>query len=193
MTTLGVGQRLLLAKYLTEGLAAARKADMLPQAAAEMPPGTRMPVFFAGRQAGWASMPQPSKKAAYVSDEKALLAWAEIHYPEKVGTAEAVDITDDVLALVAEHLPGAIIRTRRPDPQWVSDVQVGLRDRGYYVSAKGEKLASVPGITVPEPDPPVPHVTLADDAEQVIGGAWQAGEIPVTDLLSLPAPNGTAA
>ena len=43
-----------------------------------------MPAMFGGQLAAWASMPEPSKKAAYVNDEKALLAWAKKNYPAKV-------------------------------------------------------------------------------------------------------------
>jgi hypothetical protein len=190
---LSVAQRLTLAKYLTDGLKNAREKDMLPQAAAEMPSGTRLPVFFDGKQAGWASMPQPSKKAAYVSDEKALLAWAEKHLPAKVGTEYGVRVTDEVLAVLRQHLPGAITETRKVDPQWLADVLGALRGGGSYVTREGERLTSVPGIEVPEPVPPVPHVDLVADAATVIGGAWQAGEIPFAELLALPAANGNGA
>ena len=183
-------QRLALVKYITERLAAVRKDDLVPQAGSEMPSGSRLPVFFAGRQAGWASMPQPSRKAAYVSDPAKLLAWARAQYPAKVITDRTVRVTDEVLAVLAEHLPGAIVETPLPDPQWVADLLGALKGGGSYLTHEGEKLTEVPGITVPESDPPAPRVELADAAGEIIGAAWRDGAIPLGDLLALPAPNG---
>ena len=60
-------------KFLTDRLAALRKEDLVPEAGQQMPPGARMPVMFAGRLAGWATMPKGSKTAA-VTDEAALRA-----------------------------------------------------------------------------------------------------------------------
>jgi hypothetical protein len=193
MSALSTPQRLVLVKFFTDGLAKLREDELLPSASGEMPAGSRMPVMFGGRLAGWATMPKPSKRAAFVSDEKKLLAWAEKQYPEKVATVETVDITDDVLALVAEHLPEAIIKARRVDPQWLSDVQGALKDHGHYITAKGEKLTEVPGITLPEPNPPSPRVNLEDDAQAVISAAWLAGEIPAAEFLALPAAESEAA
>ena len=62
-----------------------RADDLLPRATAEMPSGSRMPVMFGGKHAGWASMPEPSKKAAYVSDEKACWRWAREELPGQGG------------------------------------------------------------------------------------------------------------
>jgi len=186
VSALSLQQRLLLVKYLTERLAVVRKDDLLPQAAAEMPSGSRIPVMFAGQHAGWASMPQPTRKSAFVADGKALLAWAEKHHPGKVAGTETAIVTDEVLAVLREHLPGAIVRKRQVDPQWVADILAALKGGGYYVTADGEKLTEVPGVTVPESDPPSPRVELADGAGPVIGAAWQAGDIPVAELLALP-------
>ena len=152
-----------------------------------MPPGTRLPVMFGGKHAGWASMPKPSKKAAYVNDEKALLAWAEKNYPAKVENVTTVNVDDDLIAYLADHYPSALEDSRRVQPAWLSDIQGALKDKGLYVTLTGEKLTEVPGITVPDPDPPAPRVNLADDAQQIIGDAWRSGNIPVTDLLALPA------
>jgi hypothetical protein len=190
MNALTLPQRLLLVKFITDTLARVRKDDLVPLAGQEMPPGSRLPVMFGGRLAGWASMPQPSKRSPYVSDEKRLLAWAEQNHPAKVSTVETVEVTDDVLALVAEHFPDAIVKTRQVDSYWLSDIQGALKERGYYVTSDGEKLTEVPGITLPEPDPPAPRVNLEDDAAAIIGAAWLNGDIPAADLLALPAPDG---
>ena len=183
---LDLAQRLALAKFLTDALKRLRADELLPRATAEMPSGSRLPVMFAGQHAGWASMPQPSKKAAYVSDEKALLAWAEKNYPAKVENVTTVNVDDDLIAFLADHYPSALEEGRRVQPAWLSDIQGALKDKGFYVTLTGEKLTEVPGITVPDPDPPAPRVNLSDDAQRIIGDAWRSGNIPVTDLLALP-------
>src|ERR1700689_2403452 len=127
-----------------------------------MPSGSRLPVFFGGRQAGWAAMPQPSKKAAYVSDPAKLLAWARVNHPAKVVTERTVRVTDEVLAVLAEHLPGAIVETPQVEPQWLSALLAALKGGGSYLTHEGEKLTEVPGVTVPESDPPAPRVELGD-------------------------------
>jgi hypothetical protein len=185
-----LAQRLALAKFLTDLLKKLRADELLPRATAEMPSGSRLPVMFGGQHAGWASMPQPSKKAAYVSDEKALLAWAEKNHPAKVENVTTVNVDDDLIAFLADHYPSALEEGRQVQPAWLSDIKGALKDKGFYVTLTGEKLAEVPGITVPEPDPPAPRVDLSDDAQQIIGDAWRSGNIPVTDLLALPGGEG---
>lgn len=187
MTALTLPQRLALVKFWTERLAALRAEELLPLCDAEMPSGSRIPVMFGGRQAGWASMPQPSQGAAYVADARKLLAWAETNYPEKVGVAETVPVTDELLAHLREHLPSAIRTERQVDPQWVSDLTTSMKAPGYYVTLQGEKLTEVPGIVLPDAKPPVPRVDLDGfDAAGVIGAAWRDGDIPVAEFLALP-------
>jgi hypothetical protein len=190
MSALTLAQKLALAKFLVDALKKLREDDLVPQSAAEMPPGSRLPVMFGGKHAGWASMPQPSRKSAYVSDEKELLAWAEKNYPAKVETVTEVRVDDDLIAFLAEHYPSALEESKRVQPAWVSDIREALKDPGHYVTITGEKLTEVPGITVPEPDQPSPRVNLTDGAEQIIAEAWRAGDIPMTDLLALPAGGG---
>jgi hypothetical protein len=182
-------QRLALVKYLTDALKALRADDLLPQSAREMPSGARLPVWFGGRLAGWASMPQPSKKAAYVSDERKLLAWAEKNHPAKVQPVTEVAVDDDLLAFLAGHYPQALRTSRRVDPQWVSDICGALAGSGHYITAEGEKLTAdeIPGVTLPPADPPSPRVTLEDDAQAAIMAAWQSGDIDVAGMLALPA------
>jgi hypothetical protein len=185
--SLSLAQRLGLAKYLTDRLAEARKKELEPQAAAEMPSGTRLPVMFGGRLAGWVTMPEPSKRAAWVSDEDALLAWARRHYPEKVEPAVEVAVDDDLIAFLAEHYPQALREGERVQPAWLGDILSALRGGGKYVTGTGEILTGVPGITVPESDPPVPRVALDKQAAaEVIGAAWRAGLISADELLALP-------
>ena len=184
--------QLLLVKWLTDQMAAHRHDDLLPQSAAEMPAGSRIPVMFGGKLAGWASMPQPSKKSAYVSDGKALLAWAEKHYPAHVGDAVSVAVDDDLLAFLQDNYPQALRTERQVDPQWVADIQGALKERGYYVTSGGEKLTEVPGITLPDPEPASPRINLEDNASEVIGDAWRAGLIALPDVLALPAGSAEA-
>jgi hypothetical protein len=191
MSALSLPQRLGLVKFLTDTLVRLRKDELLPQSEAEMPPGSRLPVMFGGRHAGWASMPAASTSAS-VSDEKALLAWAEKNHPGKVSTVETVEVTGELLAHLEDHFPAAVVKTRQVDPHWVSDIQGALKDRGYYVTLEGEKLTEVPGIRVSTSEPS-PRVNLASDAAGIIAAAWRAGDIPVDELLALPAADGEAA
>ena len=187
MTALNLPQRLALVKFLTDALASLRKKELLPQSEAEMPPGARIPVMFGGKLAAWATMPQPSKKAAYVKDERALLAWAQKQYPGKVEPTAEVLVDDALIAFLAEHRPVSLKKGERVERAWLGDILGALAGQpGYYTTITGEKLFEVPGVEVPEPDPPAPRVNLTDDADAVIRGAWHAGDIPVAELLALP-------
>lgn len=182
-------QRMALVKWLTERLAKVRADDLLPLADAEMPSGSRLPVMFGGRHAGFVTMPEPTRPSAYVSDAAKLLAWAEKHHPAKVEPVVDVVVDDDLIAFLGEHYPSALRESRRVQPQWVSDLQAALRDPGHYVTAQGEKLTEVPGITVPDAKPPVPTVNLdKKTAGEIIEAAWRAGLIQANDLMALPAP-----
>lgn len=189
---LSLPQRLALVRWLTDTLEALRKDDLLPQATSEMPPGARVPVYFAGQHAGWVNMPKPTQRSAYVADEKKLLAWAEKNYPDKVDTVEEVAVDDDLIAFLAEHYPSALRKSQRVRPSWVSDICAALKQPGYYVTLTGEKLTDVPGIELPEPGDPVPRVTLSGDAAAIIAAAWRGGDIPVAEFLALPAGEGDA-
>ena len=187
--SLSTVQRMALVKWLAERLAKLREDDLLPLAAAEMPSGSRLPVMFGGRHAGFVNMPQPSQGAAYVSDPAKLLAWAEKHHPAKVEPTVEVAVDDDLIAHLADHYPSALREGRRVRPAWVGDLQAALKDPGWYLTAQGEKLTEVPGITVPEAKPPVPSVNLdKQTAGEIIEAAWRDGLILADDLLSLPAP-----
>jgi len=191
MSGLTLPQRLGLVKYLETRLEALRKGDLLAQAQHEMPSGSRMPIMFGGRKAGFATMPEPSKRAAYVADPPKFLAWAKRNYPDKVLPVTEVAVDDDLIAFLADHYPQALRNSERVQQPWTSDICAALRDKGFYVTSTGEKLTEVPGIIVPDPDPPVPRVNLdKEHAGEVIAAAWQAGVISAADLLALPAPEG---
>lgn len=187
MTEMTLPHRLTLVKFLTESLAKGRKDVLLPQSEKEMPSGSRIPAMFGTRRAAWVSMPQPAQKRAYIREPAKLLAWAKTNYPDKVEPTTEVVVTPALIAHLKEHFPSALKAGEEVDPQWVSDICGALKDPGHYLTIQGEKLTEVPGIVLPEPDPPVPHVDLADDAEEIIREAWAAGDIPVADLLALPA------
>lgn len=185
---LSLAQRLLLVKFLTDTLGKLRKDELLPQSAGEMPAGSRLPVMFGGRHAGWALMPAASTSVT-VTDEKKLLAWAEQNYPAKVRTAETVKVDDDLIAFLAEHYPSALEKRRQVEPAWVGDITTSLKEHGYHITMTGEKLTDVPGITVSESSP-APRVNLTPDAAEIIGNAWRDGDIPMAELLALPAAAG---
>jgi hypothetical protein len=182
---LSIAQKLGLAKFLVDALKKLREDDLVPQSAAEMPPGSRLPVMFGGQHVGWASMPKGSVTVT-VRAPAALLAWADANYPAKVETVEEVIVDDDLIAFLAEHYPSALKKSRRVQPAWASDICGALKDPGHYITITGEKLTEVPGIEVRESDPS-PRVNLEPGAADIIAAAWRAGDIPVADLLALPA------
>lgn len=188
---LALAQRLLLAKYLTDRLKLLRDNELVPQASAEMPSGSRLPVMFGGRLAGWASMPAGSKTTR-VADEGALMDWARREHPDRIGSMESVAMSPAVLDLVRQHMPEAIRTEEVLDGMWVGDMLSGLQKKGYVVTAEGEKLTSVPGI-VTGISTPAPRVNLAEDADSVIAAAWLGGDIPAGEFLALPAAEGEAA
>jgi hypothetical protein len=185
MSALTLAQKLALAKFLVDALKKLREDDLVPQSAAEMPPGSRIPVMFGGKHAGWASMPKPTTTAR-VADEDALLHWARKNYPAKVRDHAEIIVTDDLIAHLEEHFPSALKQVTVVDPHWVSDICGALKDPGCYVTITGEKLTEVPGIEVRQSDPS-PRVNLEPGAEAIIAAAWRSGDIPVADLLALPA------
>lgn len=194
--SLNLQQCLALVKFYTEYLARLRTGQMVPQSREEWEPGARVPAKFGGKLAAWVNLPQPTQKSAYVQDAKKLLAWAKVSYPEKVQPTTEVEVTPGLIAHLREHFPSALKTGEEVDPHWVSDILTALKKPGHYDTNKGERLRpdSVPGIVLPDAEPPVPKVDLADDAEAVIGEAWRAGQIPMGELLALPAPeSGEAA
>ncbi|MDA8324117.1 MAG: hypothetical protein M0030_30490 [Actinomycetota bacterium] len=181
------GERLALLAWLEKEVKRLR-GELLPATLEAMPPGTRLPAIFGGRQAGWVSMPKPSTTAA-VTDPGAFLAWTRKNVPGRIREDVTIDQRqmDDVLALIEDHMPDALIRTTVVDPAWQGDLLASLRDRGRYALAGGDVITEVPGITVSTGEPR-PRVNLADDAGEVIEQAWRAGEIDMLGVLALPAP-----
>jgi hypothetical protein len=189
---LSLAQKFALWKWLTDELKTVRADQLLPAAGAEMPSGARMPAMFGGKRAAWVTMPEPSQPSAFVKDEKALLAWARKNYPAKVEPTVTVNVDDDLIAFLADHYPSALEHGERVQPAWLGDILGALVKPGHYITATGEKLTEVPGIEVPEAAPPVPRVSLADAATEVIGEAWRSGDLDLGGLLALPAGDGGA-
>lgn len=188
---LSLPQRLTLVKWLTDELKALRADELLPASEREMPPGSRIAAMFGGKQAGWVSVPQPAQPSAYVKDPKALLAWAKKNYRDKVEPTVEVTVDDDLIAFLAEKYPSALVHGERVQPAWVSDILGALVSKqGYYATITGEKLTEVPGVEIPEAAAPAPRVNLTEDAAEVIGKAWRDGDIPMAELLALPAAGG---
>ena len=185
--SLSLPQRLALVKFLDTTLAALRK-DLLPQAAAEMPPGSRLPAMFGRRLAGWVTMPKPSQPSARVTSEAQLLAWATANYPEKIEHPVEVKVDAGLIEFFQEHRPESLNVATRVDPQWTADICRALAVEGYYVTLQGEKLTEVPGIEVPEPSPSAPRVNLDEAAAEIIGQAWARGDISFSEVLELPGP-----
>ena len=189
--SLNLAQRLTLVRFWTDYLASRRTGVMVPESREEWESGARVPAKFGGRLAAWVSLPQPTQKSAYVKDPGKLLAWAKTNYPGKVQPTTEVEVTPGLIAHLKEHFPSALKTGEEVDPQWVSDILAALKEPGHYDTINWERLFpdTVPGIVLPEPVPPVPHVDLVPDAEAVIGEAWRSGDIPMGELLALPAPD----
>lgn len=185
---LSLPQMLGLWKWLTTVLdKEVREKQLLPQAEREMPSDSRLPIMFGGQHAGWANMPKPSQPSAYVKDKAALLAWAKAEYAEKVENVPEVIVDAGLLEFLQEHRPGSLRMTERVDPQWTADICQGLASKdACYITSKGERLTDVPGITVPEPTKPVPHVKLSDDAGRIIREAWPQLQGALGPMLALP-------
>ena len=167
MRPLSLAQRIALVKYLTGILAALRDGDLNPAVVSEGEPGERLPVKFAGRLAGWVSIPKPAQRVK-VTHEARLLAWVKEHQPWQVETIERVR------------------------PEHVRILADAMKKHGGWVDVDtGEKIP-VPGMEV-VPGDPVPRVELNEDAGDLIGRAWRAGDIDLTSVLALPSAEGSEA
>ncbi len=147
-------------KYLADGIKGVRERDG-KTAAASLPTGTRMPVMIAGTHAGFVAV-QAGRKTANVTGEAAFLAW------------------------VTKHHPSEVVTTPHVRESFQDNVLKSVRERGGWPDKATGEVVDVPGVTTREGDP-YPVVTLADGAENVIAGAWRAGEIDLAGMLALPA------
>jgi hypothetical protein len=188
--SLTLAERLTLWKWLSETLAVVHKKSLVPEGQKELTPGERLAVKFGSREvAAWVSLPQPTQPSARVKDAARLLAWARVHYPERIENPVEVKVDAALIEYLQEHRPESLHIAERVDPQWVQDICTGLDGKDHrFVTAKGEVLTAVPGIGVPEASPSSPRVDLKPAAGEVIGAAWARGEIDPREVLALPAP-----
>ena len=186
--SLSLDQKLGLIKWLAEHVAAIRKDELIPQAAAEWTEGERRSIKYGGEHAGWASLPHG--RVTVSVDEAKLLQWAEKHLPAKVVAVDEIAVDAALIRWLKAERPEYVRTTRKLDPQWVEDVKASFKDKGFIVTLEGEKLASLPGVSVDSADP-VPYVKLDPDATAVISRAWRTGDIDAAELLALPAPEAS--
>jgi hypothetical protein len=162
MTGPSFRQRITLAEFLAGHFAAARKGPLKAEAVEEMTPGERLAATFGGQVAAWVSLPKPATYAK-VKNPAAFLAWMEKHHPEGVET----------------------VRQVRPETQ-KAFLDAAKANGGRWISPDGEAIP-VDGVEV-TPGDPAPRVELTPDAAEVIGRAWRAGQIDLSPMLALPAP-----
>lgn len=159
-------QRIVLAEFLATHFAKVRANILNPEAVEEMTIGERLAAKFGGQVAAWVSLPNPAKRAS-VTNKAAFLAWVEKHMPAEVETVKVVRSGTQTSLLAAAKANGGT---------WLNP------ETGEYVE--------IAGITVGIGDPS-PRVELTEDAGEAIGAAWRAGDIDLTPLLALPAPEAT--
>jgi hypothetical protein len=161
-----IAQRLALAEFLKKRFESLRKEELNPEAQADMVVGERHAAKFAGRVAGWVSMPAPATR---VSSKERLLAWCKKNLPDEVE-----EIT--------------VERVRPGSERALLDM---VKQRGGWVNDAGE-IVPVDGIETGDPSP---RVELNDDAEAVLAAAWRDGVIDFAGMLALgaaPEPPGDA-
>jgi hypothetical protein len=161
MTEFAQARLLLIAKWLTERIVAARKDDLEPQAVTALPVGSRIPVELGGTVAGVVSRPRPT-------------AGATIRNPAKF------------LAWVEEHRPGEVETVRQVRQSFADAVKRSVKERGGWLDPATGEVIHVPGVEQTEGNPVV-RVELASGAEEAIAAAWRAGDIDVGAVLALPA------
>lgn len=164
MKPLTLAQRIALVKFWSDQLAALRAGELNPAAISDGEPGERIPVKFAGRLAGWVSIPKPSKRVKVVHEAR-LLAWVREHQPHQIETIDRVR------------------------PEHVRILGDAMKKHGGWLNVDTGEVIPIPGMEVTDGEP-APRVDLGDDAGEIIGQAWRNGEINPADLLALPAPEG---
>lgn len=161
---LSLEQQLMIAAFLAKYGTTARKGQLDPQAAGEWAKGERRSVRLGGRLVAWVSLPEP---ATQVRSMDALVAWARRHLP---GEVEEVTV-------------------ERVRPGTVTQLIEQVKKHGGW--PRGGDLGDIVPVDGIETNRLSPKVDFEDGAEDVIAGAWAAGEISLGGALALPAaPEG---
>lgn len=165
--SLSLAQRLAVTEFLKKHFEGIRRDELNPEAQADLVVGERLAAKFAGRVAGWVSVPAPPTK---VTSKDRLLAWCKKHLPEEVEE----------------------IKVERVRPESERALVEMVKQHGGWVNEDGE-LVPVDGIETADPSP---RVELSGDAESVLAEAWHAGAIDLPGMLALgaaPEPGGDTA
>lgn len=157
---MALARMLAVVSYLSGTLAAARKNELGPEAAAAIPVGSRLPVMLAGRNAGFVSVPKPAARPV-VADEPRFRAWVKANRPDE------------------------IVITEQVRDSFTSAVLASVKARGGLLDKEAGEVIPVPGVEIKQSDPS-PRVELEDDAAELIGAAWRSGELDLGTLLALP-------
>jgi hypothetical protein len=187
--SLSLAEKLTLWKWLSEALATVHKKVLVPDGQAQMTPGERLAVKFAGELVAWVSLPKPTQPSTRVKDPAKFLAWAKVHHAEKIEYPVEVIVDAGLIEYLQEHRPQSLRPGERVDPQWAEDICTGLDGRDHrFVCANGDVLTEVPGIERPDASPSSPRVNLEDGAAEVIARAWPQIQPALREVLALPAP-----
>lgn len=154
-------QRIALAQFFATHFATARKGPLNAEAVEEMTVGERLAATFGGRVAAWVSLPTPATRAT-VKSPAAFLAWMKANCPAGVETVEQV----------------------RPETQ-KAFLDEAKANGGKWLNKKTGEYVVIDGIEITTGDPS-PRVELTDNAAEVIGEAWRAGNIDLGPMLALP-------
>lgn len=156
--SLSLAQRLTVTEFLKKHFEGIRKEELNPEAQADLVVGERLAAKFAGRVAGWVSVPTPATR---VASKDRLLAWCKKHLPDEVEE----------------------IKVERVRPESERALVEMVKQHGGWVNEDGE-LVPVDGIETGDPSP---RVELNEDAEAVLAAAWRAGAIDLPGMLALSA------
>lgn len=159
--SLSLAQRLTVTEFLKKHFEGIRKEELNPEAQADLVVGERLAAKFAGRVAGWVSVPTPATR---VASKDRLLAWCKKHLPDEVEEIKVERVRPDSERALVEM----------------------VKQHGGWVNEDGE-LVPVDGIETGDPSP---RVELNDDAEAVLAAAWRAGVIDLPGMLALGPAGG---
>lgn len=159
--SLSLVQRLAVTEFLKKHFEGVRKEELNPEAQADLVVGERLAAKFAGKVAGWVSVPTPATR---VASKDRLLAWCKKHLPDEV---EEIKVE----------------RVRPESERALIDL---VKQHGGWPDENGV-IIPVDGIETADPSP---RVELNDDAEAVLAAAWRDGVIDLAGMLTLEPAGG---